>query len=43
MRLFLEQYVLLGNYLRDLDRLETLDAFFLEFFARRRADRRRRR
>ena len=31
--LFLEQYVLLGNYQRDVDRLETLNAFFLEFLA----------
>jgi len=29
--LFLEQYVLLGNYLKDQDRLETFDALFLEF------------
>jgi hypothetical protein len=29
--LFLEQYVLLGNYLRDQDRFETLDAVFLDF------------
>jgi len=29
--LFLEQYVLLGNYLRDQDRFETFDAFFLDF------------
>ena len=30
--LFLEQYVLLGNYLRDQDRFETFDGLFLEFF-----------
>ncbi len=29
--LFLEQYVLLGNYLRDQDRFETFDAVFLDF------------
>lgn len=29
--LFLEHYVLLGNYLRDQDRFETLDALFLDF------------
>src|SRR5579862_45618 len=29
--LFLEQYVLLGNYMRDQDRFETFDAFFLDF------------
>ncbi len=29
--LFLEHYVLLGNYQRDPDRLETLDAFFIDF------------
>ena len=29
--LFLEQYVLLGNYLRDQDRFETFDALFLDF------------
>ena len=29
--LFLEQYVLLGNYSRDLDRFETIDALLLEF------------
>jgi hypothetical protein len=29
--LFLEQYVLLGNYSRDQDRFETFDAFFLKF------------
>jgi hypothetical protein len=29
--LFLEQYVLLGNYSRDQDRFETFDAFFLNF------------
>jgi hypothetical protein len=29
--LFLEQYVLLGNYQRDQDRFETLDAVFLDF------------
>ena len=29
--LFLEQYVLLGNYLRDQDRFETIDAFLLDF------------
>jgi hypothetical protein len=30
-RLFLDQYVLLGNYLRDQDRFETFDALFLDF------------
>jgi class 3 adenylate cyclase len=29
--LFLEQYVLLGNYLRDQDRMETFDALLLDF------------
>ncbi len=29
--LFLEQYVLLGNYLRDQDRFETFDAMLLDF------------
>ena len=29
--LFLEQYVLLGNYLRDQDRFETFDAVLLDF------------
>jgi class 3 adenylate cyclase len=29
--LFLDQYVLLGNYLRDQDRFETFDAFFIDF------------
>jgi class 3 adenylate cyclase len=29
--LFLEQYVLLGNYLRDQDRFETFDALLLDF------------
>jgi hypothetical protein len=29
--LFLEQYVLLGNYVRDQDRFETFDAVFLDF------------
>ena len=29
--LFLDNYVLLGNYLRDQDRFETVDAFFLDF------------
>ena len=29
--LFLEQYVLLGNYLRDHDRFETVDTVFLDF------------
>ncbi len=29
--LFLEQYVLLGNYLKDEDRFETFDAFMLDF------------
>ena len=29
--LFLEQYVLLGNYLRDQDRFDTIDAFLLDF------------
>ena len=29
--LFLEHYVLLGNYLRDQDRFETVEAFFLDF------------
>jgi class 3 adenylate cyclase len=29
--LFLEQYVLLGNYLRDQDRFETMDALLLDF------------
>src|SRR6202158_28139 len=29
--LFLEQYVLLGNYLRDQDRFETCDALLLDF------------
>jgi class 3 adenylate cyclase len=29
--LFLEQYVLLGNYLRDPDRFETVDAFLIDF------------
>jgi len=29
--LFLEQYVLLGNYQRDQDRLETIDAILLDF------------
>ena len=29
--LFLEQYVLLGNYLRDQDRFETIDALLLDF------------
>jgi hypothetical protein len=29
--LFLEQYVLLGNYLRDQDRFETFDSVFLDF------------
>ena len=29
--LFLEQYVLLGNYLRDQDRFETFDALMLDF------------
>ena len=29
--LFLEQYVLLGNYLRDQDRFETFDAILLDF------------
>jgi hypothetical protein len=29
--LFLEQYVLLGNYLKDQDRLETFDTLLLEF------------
>src|SRR6202167_2605936 len=29
--LFLEQYVLLGNYLRDPDRFQTVDAFLLDF------------
>ncbi len=28
---FLEQYVLLGNYVRDPDRFESVDAFFQEF------------
>jgi len=31
MFLFLEQYVLLGNYLRDQDRFETFDALLLDF------------
>jgi hypothetical protein len=30
-RLFLDQYVLLGNYLRDQDRFETIDSLFLDF------------
>jgi hypothetical protein len=29
--LFLDHYVLLGNYLRDQDRMETFDALFLDF------------
>ena len=29
--LFLEQYVLLGNYLKDQDRFETIDALLLDF------------
>ena len=29
--LFLEQYVLLGNYLRDQDRFETVDAMLIDF------------
>ena len=29
--LFLEQYILLGNYQRDQDRFQTLDAMFLDF------------
>jgi hypothetical protein len=29
--LFLEQYILLGNYQRDQDRFDTLDAMFLDF------------
>jgi len=29
--LYLEQYVLLGNYVRDQDRFETIDAMLLEF------------
>ncbi len=29
--LFLDQYVLLGNYLRDQDRFETIDALMVEF------------
>jgi hypothetical protein len=29
--LFLEQYVMLGNYVRDQDRFETIDALFLDF------------
>ena len=29
--LFLEQYILLGNYLRDQDRFETLDTLLLDF------------
>jgi len=29
--LYLEQYVLLGNYLRDQDRFETIDALLLDF------------
>ena len=29
--LFLEQYVLLGNYVRDQDRFETIDEVFLDF------------
>ncbi len=29
--LFLEHYVLLGNYLRDQDRFETIDALFFDF------------
>ena len=29
--LFLDQYVLLGNYLRDQDRFETIDALMIEF------------
>ena len=29
--LFLEQYVLLGNYVRDQDRFELFDSFFLDF------------
>jgi uncharacterized protein (DUF2164 family) len=29
--LFLEQYILLGNYQRDEDRFETIDTFFLDF------------
>jgi len=34
-RLFLDQYVLLGNYVRDPDRLDVFDRLLVEFFRER--------